>query len=283
MPTAALPAGPVGYTDTGGSTKPTVVLTGGLAISGNLWDPVVERLRQEFRCVAVTLPLGAHREPMALEADLSLGGLAEILESFLGFLDVRDVTFVECDTGTGQMLAGRDCERIARMVLCSCETAENYPPGLPGRTLAFAAKLPGGVNAAMQQLRVRALRRTPFAFGRMAKHPIPDATVDDWLRPLQTQRAIRRDLTKYLRSGKVSRQALFDATGNLGSFDRPVLVVWAREDRVMPLETGRHLAGLFPQARLVEIDDSYTLIPADQPERLASEIRSFVHAAAPPS
>jgi pimeloyl-ACP methyl ester carboxylesterase len=159
MPTAALPAGPVGYTDTGGSAKPTVVLTGGLAISGTLWDPVVERLRQEFRCVAVTLPLGAHREPMALEADLSLGGLAEILESFLGFLDVRDVTFVECDTGTGQMLAGRGCERIAGMVLCSCETAENYPPGLPGRTLAFAAKLPGGVNAAMQQLRVRALRR----------------------------------------------------------------------------------------------------------------------------
>jgi pimeloyl-ACP methyl ester carboxylesterase len=117
----------------------------------------------------------------------------------------------------------------------------------------------------------------------MAKHPIPDATVDDWLRPLQTQRAIRRDLTKYLRSGKVSRQALLDATGNLGSFDRPVLVVWAREDRVMPLETGRHLAGLFPQARLVEVDDSYTLIPSDQPERLASEIRSFVRAAAPPS
>lgn len=142
MPTAALSAGPLGYTDTGGAES-TVVLTGGLAISATLWDLVIERLRPEFRCVVVTRPLGAHREPMAWEADLSLGGLADILESFLEFLDLCDVTFVGCDTGTGQMLAGRGCDRIARMVLCSCETAENYPPGLPGRTLAFAAKLDG--------------------------------------------------------------------------------------------------------------------------------------------
>jgi pimeloyl-ACP methyl ester carboxylesterase len=218
---------------------------------------------------------------MARDADLSLAGLADVLENLLTFLDVRDVTFVECDTGTGQLLAARGCERIASMVLCSCETTENYPPGLPGRTLALAVRLPGGVNIAMQQLRLRALRRAPFSFGWMAKHPIPAATIDDWLRPLQTQRAIRRDLTKYLRSTKMSQQALRDATSRLGSFDRPVLVVWASEDRVMPLETGRRLAGLFPHARLVEIDDSYTLLPADQPERLADEIRSFVRAAAP--
>lgn len=282
MPTAGLPAGPIGYTDTGGD-RPVVMLTGGLAIGGTLWDPVVERLRDEFRCVVVTLPLGAHREPMARDAGLSLGGLADVLESLLEFLDVADVTFVECDTGTGQLLAARGCDRIARMVLCSCETAQNYPPGLPGRAIALAAKLPGGVNVAMQQLRLRALRRAPFTFGRMSQRPIPDDVMDDWLRPLQTRRAIRRDLTKYLRSGKVSHQALRDATRDLRSFDRPVLVVWASEDRVMPLETGRHLAGLFPRARLVEIGDSYTLIPADQPEQLAREIRSFVRAVALPS
>lgn len=282
MPTAGLPTGPIGYTDTGGD-KPVVVLTGGVAIGATLWDPVVEHLRDEFRCVVVTLPLGAHREPMARDADLSLGGLADVLESLLEFLDVHDVTFVECDTGTGQLLAARGCDRIARMVLCSCETAQNYPPGLPGRTIALAAKLPGGVSLAMQPLRLRALRRAPFTFGWMSKRPIPDDVMDGWLRPLLSRRAIRRDLTKYLRSGKVSRQALRDANSNLRSFDRPVLVMWASEDRVMPLATGRHLAGLFPRARLVEIGDSYTLIPADQPERLAREIRSFVGAVAPAS
>ena len=40
----------------------------------------------------------------------------------------------------------------------------------------------------------------------------------------------------------------------------------------------RRLAGLFADAKLVEIEDSYTLIPEDQPEQLARELREFVKA-----
>jgi hypothetical protein len=35
---------------------------------------------------------------------------------------------------------------------------------------------------------------------------------------------------------------------------------------------------MLPQARLVEIADSYTLIPLDQPRRLARAIREFLAA-----
>jgi len=64
----------------------------------------------------------------------------------------------------------------------------------------------------------------------------------------------------------------------LRAFDRPALVAWASEDRLMPREHGRRLAELLPQGRLVEIADSYTLIPEDQPDRLARELREFVKA-----
>jgi pimeloyl-ACP methyl ester carboxylesterase len=43
----------------------------------------------------------------------------------------------------------------------------------------------------------------------------------------------------------------------------------------MPPEHGRRLADLLPHARLVAIADSYTLIPLDQPARLAQAIREF--------
>jgi pimeloyl-ACP methyl ester carboxylesterase len=36
------------------------------------------------------------------------------------------------------------------------------------------------------------------------------------------------------------------------------------------------LAALLPRARLVEITDSYTLIPEDQPAQLAAHIRAFI-------
>lgn len=55
-----------------------------------------------------------------------------------------------------------------------------------------------------------------------------------------------------------------------------MLVVWAPEDRIMPREHGRRLADFFPNGRLVEILDSYTLIPEDKPVELAHLIREFV-------
>lgn len=47
----------------------------------------------------------------------------------------------------------------------------------------------------------------------------------------------------------------------------------------MPPEHGRRLAELLPQGQLVEIPDSYTLLPQDQPARLAHVIRDFTHEA----
>lgn len=115
-----------------------------------------------------------------------------------------------------------------------------------------------------------------MALGRMAKRPIPHEVTDRWLRPLFAQRQIRRDLLKYLRSALDEKHLMQAASEGVGAFDRPALVVWAAEDRVMPPEHGRRLAELLPRGRFVEIADSYTLIPADQPRELAATIRGFV-------
>jgi pimeloyl-ACP methyl ester carboxylesterase len=89
-----------------------------------------------------------------------------------------------------------------------------------------------------------------------------------------TQREIRRDLRKYLRAAR--KDDMLAAAERLRSFDRPALVLWAADDRVMPPEHGRRLAELLPQGRLIEIPDSYTLIPEDQPGELARAVRQFI-------
>ncbi len=108
----------------------------------------------------------------------------------------------------------------------------------------------------------------------MTKRPIPHVVTDTWLHPLLTQRAIRRDITRYVRASK--KGDMLVVAERLQSFDRPTLVVWAAEDRVMPPEHGRRLADLLPHGRLIEVADSYTLIPEDQPDVLARAIRQFV-------
>jgi pimeloyl-ACP methyl ester carboxylesterase len=273
LPQLELTAGVIDYEDTGGD-GPVLVLLGGLVMDGSVWDPVLQDLRRDHRCVVPTLPLGGHRRPMRRDADLTLGGYGRMLSELLERLDLHEVTLVQNDHAAALVLAGEHPARVARLVISSCEAFENYPPGLPGKNMRLTGFVPGGIFLAMQALRLRPLRRLPVAFGWMAKRPLPDALLDRWLRPLQTQRGVRRDLRKYVTSAR--RGEMVDVCERLRGFSRPTLVVWTPEDRVQRPEHGRRLAALLPDARLVEIRDSYTLIMRDQPEAFATSIRQFV-------
>jgi pimeloyl-ACP methyl ester carboxylesterase len=275
-----LSSGTIDYTDTGGD-GPVLVLLHGLMMDASLWDGVIADLSGDHRCVAPTLPLGAHRHPMRPDADLSLPGIARLVVEFCDRLGLHDVTLVGNDTGGAlvQLIMADPAPWTGRVALASCDAFDNFPPGLTGKALVASGRLsPGMFGLFMQQMRLRPVRRLPIAFGWLTKRG--DATVVRWLRPVLTQAGIRRDTVRVLRAaradaGGTGAGLLVAAAERLPEFKHPALVVWAREDRVMPPEHGRRLAGLLPDARLVEVADSYTLIPLDQPARFASAVREF--------
>ena len=83
-------------------------------------------------------------------------------------------------------------------MLASCEAFDNLPPGLTGKTIALTGKLPPGLfGLFMQQLRLRAVRRLPIAFGWLTRRG--DPTTKGWLHPILTSAAIRRDAVRMLR------------------------------------------------------------------------------------
>ncbi|MEV0344893.1 alpha/beta hydrolase [Nonomuraea sp. NPDC050680] len=270
-----LSAGTVEYADTGGS-GPTLVLLHGLMMDASLWDGPIADLAVDHRCVAPTLPLGAHRRAMHADADLSLAGVARLVTELLDRLDLHDVTLVGNDTGGAlvQLIMGEGAARVGRVVLASCDAFDNFPPGLTGKTLVLCGRLsPRMFGLFMQQMRLRPLRRLPITFGWLTMRG--DAATARWTKPVMRQPEIRRDAVRVLRAAAADTGLLLAAAKSLPSFDRPALVVWASGDRVMPPEHGRRLAELLPYGRLVEIADTYTLIPLDQPARLAQVIREF--------
>lgn len=269
----ALGAGTVEYGDTGGD-GPVVVLLHGLAQNGTVWRRVVADLRADHRCLTPTLPEGGHRIAMRPGADLSPRAVAALAAEFLDRLDLREVTLVEVDSGRAQQVAAFHGERLARLVMVACEALENYPPGLSGKMISLAAKVPGGIGLAARVMGTRPLRRTAAGLGVLTKYPVPDEVLDDWMRPLLTDPAVRGDLRRYLLGAR--KGEMLEAAEALRGFDRPALVVWATEDRLMPWAHGGRLAEILPLGRLVEVADSGTLVPEDQPAALSAALREFI-------
>jgi pimeloyl-ACP methyl ester carboxylesterase len=276
MTAIELSSGVIDYTDTGGD-GPVLVLLHGLMMDASLWDGVIADLSRDHRCVAPTLPLGAHRHPMRPDADLSLPGIARLVAEFCERLDLADVTLVGNDTGgaLAQLVMADPPAWITRVVLASCDAFDNFPPGLTGKTLVASGRLsPRLFGLFIQQMRLRPVRRLPIAFGWLTKRG--DLATVGWMRPVLTQPGIRRDTVRVLRAAAAGKGVLVAAAERLPEFKHPALVVWAIQDRVMPPEHGQRLAGLLPEARLVEVPDSYTLIPLDQPARFASVVREWL-------
>jgi pimeloyl-ACP methyl ester carboxylesterase len=269
-----LPAGVVEYEEVG--SGPPVVLLHGLLMDHTLWDRVLPLLPTGFRYLRPVLPLGAHRRPMKPGVDLTLRGQVRLVADFLDALDLDAVTLVHTDWGGALFLTAYGWDRrVARQVILPCEAFDNFPPGLPGRMVALAARLPGGLQLAARQLRIGWLRRSPLLLGQMARRPVPDELARRWTEPLLRDPGIRRDLLAYTR-GPFDKQELIRNTEALRRFTGEALVLWSPDNRVMPPEHGHRLAELLPAGRYAEIPGAYVLSTLDEPETVAREMGRFL-------
>jgi pimeloyl-ACP methyl ester carboxylesterase len=276
----SLPAGRIRYHQRG--QGPPVLLVHGLLTNADLWRAVVPPLAEAgYCCIAPDWPLGAHQLAVP-DADLSPPGVAALVATFLERLDLAEVTVVANDTGgaIAQLLMTQHPERIGRVVLTPSDSLERFFPPVFA-PLPTLARLPGSMWLLAQLLRARALQRLPCTFGWVAKRPIPPEIVDSYLLPSRRDAAVRQDLRRFLRG--VHRRHTLAAARALPQFTKPVLLAWAAEDRLFPLELAHRLAGLLPYATVVPIPDSYTFVPEDQPALLARLVVDFARTPATPA
>ncbi len=255
---------------------PPVVFVHGLLTNGLLWRKVAPSIAEAgFRCLTPDWPLGSHEIPVP-DAELTPPGVAALIARFLEELDLTDVTLVANDTGgaLSQILMTEHPERVARVVLTPSDCFDQFFPPVFA-PLPRIARLPGGTWALVQALRPRLpLKVTGLAW--FVKRPLPDHILDAYLLPSRQNPAIREDLRRFLAS--VDKRYTLAAAERLPGFERPVLLVWAPEDRHFPMPLGERLAELLPGATLKTIEDSYTCVPEDQPERLSGMVVEFLRA-----
>jgi pimeloyl-ACP methyl ester carboxylesterase len=257
-----------------------IVFVHPMILNGDLWRKVVPPLAHEFRCITPDWPLGGHALAMNPDADLTPPAIAKLIAEFLEAINLDEVTLVGNDTGGAfaQLVAAHHPQRLRRLVLVTCDAFDNFPPRM-AKALVLFAHTPGSVRLARALTRSRRVRRSPLVFGWVTKRPFEPEIEDSYLERILDDPDIQRDARKALRG--LSARHTLAAAQRLPQFDRPALVVWAPEDRFFPVAHAHRLAELLPDARLELVDDCYTFMGEDQPERLAELIADFIRETAP--
>jgi pimeloyl-ACP methyl ester carboxylesterase len=274
LKTVQLPQGPVQYQELGQGQP--MVFVHGLMVDRQLWQAVLPMLTKGCRCVAPTWPLGAHAVAMRPDADLSVAGMTQLIADFLDALDLHDVILVGNDTGGAlvQMVCARFPQRIARVVLTTCDAYDVFPPPAFG-ILRWMGHLPALLYASVQLMHhLPPLRRLPFAFGDLTDHPLDDGLIEGWIRPLRTDAGVRRDVRQFLRT--LSSRDTEAAGLALRGFDKPVLLLWSTRCRHFPPRLAARFQRELPQAELQWIDSAGVFLSLDHAAEVAGHISRWL-------
>lgn len=255
---------------------PPLVFAHGWLANANLWRGVVDLLAEHFACHVLDLPLGAHRTPLGDGVDLSAEGCGELLADAVAALGLEGATLVGNDSGGAysQIALSRWPELAERLVLTSCETPHDAFPPPPFDGLPAAAADPAQLRQLLAALEDPEVRKLPVAFGLLAKQPLDPRVSDSYALPCLRDEGVLRDTAAVMAGA--STAAVHEAGARLvESWRKPTLLVWSREDPVFPLTHARRYATELADARLVEVEDSYSFTPEDRPDALAAAIAEF--------
>jgi pimeloyl-ACP methyl ester carboxylesterase len=106
-----------------------------------------------------------------------------------------------------------------------------------------------------------------------------DALTASWVEPARTNSLIRDQAAATMRD--FSKRHTLAAAARFKDFGKPVLIAWARQDKFFKVSDAERLAADFPDGRLELIDDSYSFVSLDQPQRTAELIGAFARQPAP--
>ncbi len=246
MATVDLPHGTLHYHEAGSGTP--IVFLHGYLMGANLWDPVIQLLEGEFRCLTPEMPFGAHPSPMRPDADLTTAGLGHLVADFLHALDLHQVILVGNDSGgaIAQVVAARHPEHLGGLVLTSCDAFDNHPPKLFRPLIAAARE--HTLTPLLAALKFRPVRSLPSAYGWLTHRRPPDELIDGWIANYLADTGVRRD-TRRLIATLGDDAFMGQIAAELTDFTKPALLLWAADDKFFPLEHAKRLAGILPNAR----------------------------------
>jgi pimeloyl-ACP methyl ester carboxylesterase len=263
--------GDIAYCERG--KGPTALFVHGIFHNSHLWQPLVDRLKDVRRCVA--LDLMTHGDTrIAPDQDVSFAAQAAMLAAFCDGLGLDQVDLVANDSGSGiaQIFAARHPDRLRSVTLTNGDVHDNWPPPSFERTRKSAAN--GQLVPALQRMLGDVeFARAAFASGYEHPERLTAERFRASLAPLLASEQRTRDLLRFVAA--MNNRDTVTVEPMLRHLKAPTLVVWGTADGFFEVKWAYWLKDTIPGCHeVVELDGAKLFFPEERPDELADAIRA---------
>lgn len=270
---AGPPAAPVRlYTEEEGAGA-VLLLIYGFGANSYSWRAVRPDLARTHHVIAVDLK-GFGRSDKPLDEDYSALDQAKLLVQLLDQRGIKDVSVAGHSFGGGVALSfalelnRHHPGRLKKLILVDSVA---YQQGLPPALHVLRTPYVGPASAAIVPPVLQSSAALVLAYKDPAK--ITQEAIDAYARPMY-EAGNRHALVKT--AEKILPEYINIITHEYRTITQPVLLIWCREDRIVPLPIGQRLARELPDARL-EIVETCSHVPQEEePAQTAGLMQKFL-------
>ena len=266
----------IAFVDVGDAGAPAALFVHGVLVNADLWRNVIFDVADLRRCVAVDLPAHGASPAGSDAADLSLTGLATMLDGLCAVLSLDQVDVVANDTGGA---VARRCSRPAtrrvsarsRSPTATCTTTSH--PSCSSRSSSWrTAGEFGPMVAAMAGDLSLARSETGLGMGYVGAAQLSDEVVTSYLGPFVADQG--KGLERILTSA--SADELMGVEPLLAQLAAPAQVAWGTADVFFGPEWAERLRELIPSVeRVTLVPDAMLFWPDERAADLVPLLRDF--------
>ena len=259
---------PIHFRDQGNRAGQVLVLIHGTSASLHTWEPLIERLKQQFRLITLDLP-GHGLTGATRQRDYSHPAMISAVLQVMDHLSIQQATLV--GNSLGGAVAWRAAlsapERVSGLVLLA-------PSGVPhtersDSNLGFRILSNPLGRMLAQKISPRSIIEKSLRQTVHDDSMVDNAQIDRYweLLRLPGNRQAMIDLAQVERAPDLWRQ--------LDRVEQPTLIIWGREDGLLPVSMLEIFKQEVPNLTSHVYDQVGHLPMEEAPQRVASDIQAF--------
>lgn len=260
------------HKEVSGSGKP-VLLIHGFGNSIYVWRHLIPELEKQNKVIAIDLK-GFGDSPKPVDDRYSVYEQARLIHDYVVENDLKDVTIMGHSLGGGIALVASlylqqsNPGRQRGLVLIDSIA---YPQQLPMfiRVLATPVLGPLITGVVPPEIQIKQVMKLVYA----ENSTVPADAVKVYAKALRTPEGRYAAVTS---ARQLQPLDLEELSLQYPSLQVPTLIVWGKQDKIIPVSVGKRLHQAIPDSRLFVIDDSGHSPAEEQPQVLLPLVESFL-------